>query len=312
MTSVQRVEQLGLLHCRLLHYFLAVAEELSFSKAAQRLHMSQPPLSLHIKELEDRLGIRLLQRTTRSVQLTAAGHELLAEVRAMEGQLLSTVQQIQQMGRGQAGQLQLGVVGTALWGGLLDALSRYAAVCPAVTWGMLELAPAAQQLALQQQRIDLAFWREAPANPLPGLHYSLFERENIVLAVPAKHALAARQAVEWAELAGEDFVLLTQVDGGLGRYLYAACCRHGFAPRLRLQLAEPQSILAVVAQAYGVSLLPACYARIAWPGVCFVDLASPLSADLYAVYRRDELSPVAQAFLQWRQAEVDGDSHVVA
>jgi len=118
------VFDLGQINLRLLHYFRVVAEELNFSKAAVRLNMSQPPLSLHIKELEHLLGTPLFLRTTRSVSLTPAGAALMREAGLMLDSINRSLHQVRKIGRGEVGHIQFGTVGTAAWGPLMPALNR--------------------------------------------------------------------------------------------------------------------------------------------------------------------------------------------
>ncbi len=274
-----------------------VAEELSFSRAAQRLHMSQPPLSLHVKELEAALDTQLFVRTTRSVELTPAGRALLREVNKLLDMTAHSLQQVRQLGRGKAGHMVIGAVGTAMWGALLPALQRFAQQVPEATWALTELAPAQQIDALQHHRIDLGIWREAQGNLPPGMACQLLGRERIVLAVALQHRLAGSEPVALESLVAEEFVLLPPHGASLGAWLAHACREAGYTPQISHQVSEPQTALALVAGGFGITLLPECCARISWPGVCFVELATPLSADLYAVYQPHVITPVVQAFL---------------
>ncbi|WP_341534814.1 LysR family transcriptional regulator [Serratia proteamaculans] len=126
---------------RLLHYFRVVAEEMNFTQAALRLNISQPPLSKHIKELESQLGVELFKRTTRSMALTLAGRTLLQNVEMLLDQAGHALNQVQQLGRGEAGHMVVGMVGTSVWGGLIPALKRFAGQAANVTWALNELTP---------------------------------------------------------------------------------------------------------------------------------------------------------------------------
>ncbi|MBB5191282.1 DNA-binding transcriptional LysR family regulator [Silvimonas terrae] len=288
---------------RLLHYFRVVAQELSFSKAAQRLNMSQPPLSLHVKELEATLDTQLFVRTTRSVALTPAGRALLRDVEKLLDQASSSLWHVRQLGRGAAGHMVIGAVGTAVWGALLPSLRHFVAQVPGATWSLNELSPTRQIEALQQHRIDLGIWREAQSGLPPDLSCQLLGKENIVLAVSSEHPLAQTPHVPLATLAQEDMVLLPAQASSLGAYLHNACRQQGFVPRISHQVNEPQTALALVADGYGVTLLPESCARIAWPGVSFCALAEPLPANLYAVYDAHTVTPVVQGFLDMLRDE---------
>ncbi|WP_439892267.1 LysR family transcriptional regulator [Ralstonia sp. 25C] len=304
--SRQLAPDLTRINLRLLRYFQVVAQELSFSKAALRLNMSQPPLSLHIRELEEILQTQLLVRTTRSVGLTPAGRLLLDEVDRILENIDDSLRQVSQLGRAEAEHIQLGVVGTAVWGVLLSTLRRFVAASPQVTWSLTELSPAQQINALQHHHIDLGVCRTDHITLPPGLTSQLIGREEIVLAVSAEHALAGQSVVALEDLAAEDFVSLSVQESSLGAFVYAACLERGLSPRLVHQVAEPQTALALVADGYGIALLPASCARIAWPGVGFCALRERLAADLYAVYDPCQRSPAVSAFLQLLQASQSG------
>lgn len=296
---------LGPINLRLLRYFCVVAEELNFSKAAVRLNMSQPPLSLHIKELELLLGTLLFNRTTRSVSLTPAGAALMREAGQLLDGLNRSLHQVRKIGRGEVGHIQFGTVGTAVWGALLPVLRQFVAEVPHVTWSLTELSPVQQIDALQQNRIDVGIWREANTTLPLGMMSQLLGRENVALALPETHPLALpgtnplalKNTVALSELALEDFIMMPMKASSLSSYLYALCRQHGFLPKIKHQVNEPQTALALVANGYGISLLPESYSRIHWPGVRFCALQEQLAADLYAIYHPDSVTPVVERFL---------------
>lgn len=286
---------------RLLYYFMAVAEELSFSKAATRLNMSQPPLSLHIKELEALLGTQLFLRNTRSVELTAAGAFLLEETRHIQGLTRQSLRHVSQMGRGEAGHMNLGLVGTAAWGRLLPALRAFAGQVPGVTWSVEELTPAQQVDALLRHRIDIGMWREVRQIDLPTpLVGRLIERERLMVALPPDHPLRAIDgAIPLAKLRDEALICLSRSEHSLGNYLFEIFHQHGMAPIVVQTVAEPQTALALVGEGYGITLLPEGYARIGWPRVQFCPLAEAVTADLFAVANPLTLIPVGIRFLDF-------------
>lgn len=291
------VFDLGQINLRLLHYFRVVAEELSFSKAAVRLNMSQPPLSLHIKELEHLLGTPLFLRTTRSVSLTPAGAALMREAGLMLDSINRSLHQVRKIGRGEIGHIQFGTVGTAAWGPLMPVLNNFGKNAPEISWSITELTPVQQIDALQLQRIDIGIWREAKLALPQGLSSKLMGRENVAVALSENHPLAVRNSVAFSQLANEDFILMPMNTSSLGSYLYSMCRQHGFLPQVKQQVNEPQTALALVANGYGITLLPESYARIHWPGVRFCALTEMLPADLYAIYQADSVTPAAARFL---------------
>ena len=143
-----------------LKYFLAVAEEKSFSRAAERLHISQPPLSQQIMKLESELGVKLFARTTRTFELTVAGKALMAEASELLARMRMTIDTIRQIDRGEVGRLRVGIVGSAMWGPIPSLLEEFQTKFPRVTWTLHELGPTLQYEALRAKQIDVGFWRE--------------------------------------------------------------------------------------------------------------------------------------------------------
>lgn len=289
---------LGPINFRLLHYFRIVAEEMSFTRAAQRLSMSQPPLSKHIRELEDLLGVTLFQRTTRSMSLTPAGSRLLSGVENLLEQTRISLREVQQLGRGEVGHLVVGTVGTSVWGALMQILQQFTREMTSASWSLNELTPIEQIDALRQRRIDIAIWREAASQPLPGMVCELLARENYAVALPEAHPLSSGEAVTFAALKDEPFIVLPLQERNLGIQVRNLCLTYGFSPTISHQVNEPQTALALVAQGYGITLLPESYGSIRWPGVRFCPLHQAPSADLYVIHDPDTVSPLAQTFLQ--------------
>lgn len=157
---------------KLLRYFLAVAEELHFGRAAARLNMSQPPLSIHIKELEQQLGTLLFIRHSRSVALTHAGKVLMEESRRLLANANQALARVEQIGRGEAGRIELGVVGTALWGRMRPAMRHFLKANPNVEVLFREKSPGMQMALLERRELDAGIWRMAiePAYVCMNLH----------------------------------------------------------------------------------------------------------------------------------------------
>lgn len=282
---------------RLLRYFSVVAEELSISRAAQRLHMSQPPLSQQIQQLEDRLGVVLLLRKKRGIELTAAGAAMASEARHVIARLEQAVDSVQQIGRGELGQIRIGVISSAMWGEFPNLLRRFHASHPGVNWSVKELMPALQVQSLLERRIDIGFFRSADEPP-EGCRSVRVAPEEFGAVVNARHLLARRMAIDLAALANQDFVMLDTPAAADTRYLAQCCIDAGFTPRVIRTAIEPQTLVALVSAGIGVTLLPWSLSRIQWPDVKFLRIKPPTpTADLYAVYREGELSPVVQGML---------------
>ncbi len=295
----QRLLNLDRTGPRLLYYFMAVAEELSFSKAAARLNMSQPPLSMHIKELEALLDTQLFLRSTRSVKLTAAGAVLFEEMQKVQGMTRQSLRYVSQMGRGVAGHMNIGLVGTAVWGMLLPALRRFAEEMPCVTWSIEEISSTQQVDALLRHRIDMGIWREVRQSSLPTpLICHPIEQERMMVVLPHGHRLLmGEEAISLHMLQDETLICLSQDEHNLGRYVVSIFKDHGIVPHIAQKVMEPQTALALVGDGYGITLLPENYARIGWPGVQFRPLRETVTANLYAVVNSLTISPAVQRFL---------------
>jgi len=290
-----------------LRYFLAVAEERSFSRAAERLHISQPPLSQQIMKLEQELGVRLFARTTRSFELTPAGRALMEEGMALMAQMDKAVSTVRQVDRGETGRLRMGVVGSAMWSGLLAVLADFRRDYPRVAWTLHELDPAAQQEALRLRGIDIGFWRAADAEAQPagagGVTREACFREAYRAVLPAGHPLAGRRRLRLQDLAGEPLLSLPLDRSAEARYLLQHCVEAGFPPMPFQQAGEPQTLLALIGAGLGVALLPESASRVGWPDVVFVPIDPAPVADLHVAWRAgedgtDAGEPVVKAFLE--------------
>ncbi len=284
-----------------LKYFLAVAEEKSFSRAAERLHISQPPLSQQIMKLESELGVRLFARTTRSFELTVAGKALMTEASDLLGRMRMTIDTIRQIDRGEVGRLRVGIVGSAMWGPIPSLLEQFQSTFPRVTWTLHEMGPNVQYEALRAKQIDVGFWREPALEPDQLRHDNLRQelcfRENVCAAVNEHSPLAGRPGIDLIELAGQPMLTLAQDKSSFPRYLMQCCVDAGFQPTIFQEAFEPQTLLAMVGAGLGVALMPETTSRIGWPGVVFVPINRPPSANLYIAYTTQDDAPVVRAFL---------------
>lgn len=285
-----------------LKYFLAVAEEKSFSRAAERLHISQPPLSQQIMKLESELGVKLFARTTRTFELTVAGKALMGEASDMLAKMRMTIDTIRQIDRGEVGRLRVGIVGSAMWGPIPSLLEEFQTKYPRVTWTLHELGPTVQYEALRAKQVDVGFWREPKMNDdelkNDNLRQELCFRENVCVAVNEHHPLAVRPHIELTDLANEPMLTLALDKSSFPRYLIQCCVNAGFQPTIFQEANEPQTLLAMVGVGLGVALMPETTGRIGWPGVRFLPIkTNPPSANLYIAYTTQDDAPVIRAFL---------------
>jgi DNA-binding transcriptional LysR family regulator len=282
---------------RQLRYFIAVAEELSFTRAAQRLNLSQPPLSQQVQALEEALGVKLLRRTSRRVELTAAGEAFLAHARAVVDQLARAREEVRAIGAGRLGTIDIGATGSILRGRLADLLAAYRRLVPGVSTMVHEQAPALQIKALLDRRTNISFNRTFASER--ELVSEVAWREEVVVALPGSHRLAGRKRIALRELGSDDHVMLRPDSSDFARYIQQCCIDAGFLPRVSQQVVDAQSIPSLIVAGFGVALVPASIARFTTTDVVFRPIRpTPPIADVHMVYRRDEQSAVVHAFME--------------
>ena len=264
-------EEIELRHLR---YFLAVAETLHFSKAAERLGMAQPPLSQQIKRLEQLLGHRLFDRTTRGVSLTLAGQLLAERSRSTLEKIHDDLAQVRRLGRGEEGTLTVGFSGSVMFTGLPAAIESYRRRYPKVELRLRELVTSAQIGALLEGTLDLAFLRDG--DPTPGIELTTLLKERYVAVLPTAHPLVRKRALRVKDLRDEPFLLFARRMGPLAFDRTIACCEaHGFRPNIVQDAPQWPTLVSLVAAGLGVSLAPACVANITIPGTVYRDVNAP-------------------------------------
>lgn len=285
---------------RRLHYFVVVAEESSFSRAAKRLHMAQPPLSNQIKQLEQELGVRLLERSNRGVWLTEAGGLLLEEARHIFLQLDQTVRAVQRVGHGQVGRLTLGFVPSSSNEALPPILRAFRERFPSVELFLREMRPDRVVQRLHERQIDAGFLYLPLEDP--SLEIECVTREPLVVALPEAHPLASEDRVELQDLAREPFVLPASYQRMPGLYgqVTEACRQAGFTPNaVQKDVWLMQTIVGLVAGGMGVALVPASLRNLHRKGVVYKPVRglSPTVA-LGVIWRAEDPSPVLNSFLE--------------
>jgi DNA-binding transcriptional LysR family regulator len=280
-----------------LRYFVAVAEELHFRRAAERLHMSQPPLSEAIRELEAIVGAELLERSRRRVALTPAGEVLLRDARAVLAELERALETARRIGTGHAGRLRLSFVGSALYGVLPDLVRAFSLERPDIELQLQERSTTEQLVALNAGDLDIGFVR-APAGA-DGLTIETIMREPTVAALPEGHALTRLRRIPVARLATEPFVLFPREQApGLHDSITAAIAADGGLPRIVQEVAEMQTIVGLVASGMGVSLVPGSVQSLARGGVAYRPVMGAPRSDLAMVTRSGDDSPMVRAFTE--------------
>ncbi|CAM4078067.1 LysR substrate-binding domain-containing protein [Kerstersia similis] len=280
-----------MIETRLLHQFIAVAEELHFNRAAERLHMAQPPLSQAIRRLEQEIGAPLFERTNRRVSLTPAGAAFLASSKKVLHLLGESVEQARRVAQGIEGHLILTFINIAPYPALLRALQRFRTTFPAVSFTMREATTQEQIEALEQGRANLGLMRP-PGRTAPGLRFCSLLREPFVIALPTGHRLADRPAIPLAALHEEAFVSSHRHLGqGFHDQLIQLCATAGFVPRIVQQARQLQTLIALVAGGFGIALLPASLAQEAREDVVF----RPMQVDAPDALHQVEL------LMAWRE-----------
>jgi DNA-binding transcriptional LysR family regulator len=283
---------------RHLRYFITVAEELHFGRAAARLHIAQPPLSQQIRRLEQELHVPLLRRTSRHVELTPVGRLFLLEARQTVAQADRAIRIAQRASRGEIGQLFVGCTPWADFTSGPQVIRGFGKRHPRIEIELQSLSSAEQISALEDGRLDVGILRP-PVNSRALMTESLLT-ERLVVAFPRGHRFAAHHRVPWRELADEAYVLLSRrraptFDGIVSQ----ACADAGLRLNVRYEVDHPQAVLALVAAGLGVSLAPATFAALKSAGIAYRGLrpVGPVLRTIVA-WRREGGSPLVQRFLR--------------
>jgi DNA-binding transcriptional LysR family regulator len=282
---------------RQLRYFVVLAEELHFGRAARRLALTQPPLSQAIMNLERELGVRLLERTRRRVALTHAGRAFLDEAQRALASAARAVELAQRASRGQVGRVAVGFLANTAYTLLPLVLRDFARGFPAVKLDLRELTIPQQLDALRDGSIDVGLLRP-PVTDAELAAETVLE-EPFVLALPAAHPLKALRRVPAARLVAEPFVMFPRTAGFVFHDLIKGyCLRHGFTPRVAQEVNQTHAMIGLVSAGIGIALVPASAQKIALAGVTYRPLreATPL-AQVAVAWRRADASPVVAAFL---------------
>jgi DNA-binding transcriptional LysR family regulator len=282
---------------RHLKYFIAVAEEMHFGRAAKRLHIAQPPLSQQIMNLEGELGAKLFDRSRRAIQLTDAGLYFLKEARQLLIHVEQAAETARRIFRGQAGRLSVGFVGSVVHTFLPEGLRLFRDRFPDVELGLQELNTAEQITSLHARRIDVGFLYLDAQDSL--LASQTLTRAPLMAVLPKKHALAGRKALDIRDLAQQPFIANTRSSEPVVRDAFISLCHSaGFSPRIAQEAGHVQTVLGLVAAGLGVCLLPDFIKNIRRPGVRYVPLSgSPPVVKLAVVWRSDNSSLLVKSLV---------------
>ena len=281
-----------------LRYFSAVAERLHFGRAAQALHISQPPLSRAIRALEAQLGVALFVRTRRRVELTPAGERLLDEARRLTAQMERAVAGLRAVATGEEGRLRIGFVSLADYGALPGLLKAYKAARPRVQLALREMLSPEQAAALAAGELDFGLLLP-PVGPAAELEHVVIQRERFVVALPARHRLTRLRKVPMHALAGEPLVMIPkQIAPGLYDIVANLAAKAGFSLNVAQEAIQMQTVVSLVSSGLGASIVPGSVANLGRRGVVYRSLADPHPRlDLWLAWPRRALEPAAQEFV---------------
>jgi DNA-binding transcriptional LysR family regulator len=283
---------------RELECFTAVAETLSFTRAAQNLRLAQPPLSRHVRALEEKLGARLFDRSGRRVALTPAGAIFYEETRTVLPRLLRAGEATKRFALGQTERLRLGFVSAVLGPELVAALRAFREAHPKVQLSMHDAPPSDQLAALRRGELDGGFIGLAPSEPAAGVRFVPWHREPLMAYLPYDHALAGRAVIDLKDLAGEAMLAVSRgAAPAFASFVMKTCLAAGFRPRIALETERAQAVAAMVAAGMGVALLPASLSRIVGEGAIVRPLRkAPVIAHVFA-FAASGSAPILRSLL---------------
>jgi DNA-binding transcriptional LysR family regulator len=289
-----------------LEYFVAVAEELHFGRAAERLHVAQPPLSRQIQRLEAEVGVQLFVRDRHGVEMTDAGTALLPEARSTLAQAERAGEIARRAARGEEGVLEVAFVASIAFSMLPRLTRHYAQQHPGVELRLHDLSSGQQLRALRDGKVDVGLMMRP--NLAPDLNLETLLVEPIVIVVGDSHPLATAAGATLADLADESFVLFPQAESpDIHERLLMLCSQAGFTPRIVQEATHMATIVSLVAAGVGVSLLPCSIEMMGRPDVHCVPLLEPLVNCYVALaWPRAEGPPALPAFLDTVRAMARG------
>ncbi|WP_019508392.1 LysR family transcriptional regulator [Pleurocapsa sp. PCC 7319] len=282
---------------RQLRYFVAVAQELHFGKAAERLQITQPALSKQIRVLETELEIQLFIRTKRTVNLTKAGEVFFAQAQQLLQQAEEAIQLAKRTASGEVGRLNIGFTATATYTVLPELIRKFRSRYPQVEVEMLELCTEAQVATLNRGEIDLGFLH--PPIDSRGLEIYPILSEDFILVLPPQHHLIDKQSLSFKDLAGESFLIHPRQEGPFLYDRFLKLCRQaGFQPQIVKEVTSHQTRICLVAAGMGITFIPAGLQTLVSQDLIYKPIEnSPIKLEFAAAWRSLVTMPVLQEFL---------------
>ncbi len=284
---------------RHLRYFVAVAEALSFTKAADKLRLAQPSLTRQVRNLEDEIGVRLLDRANNRVVLTEEGRLFLFESKRLLATSVEMVAGVQRMKSGESSQLNIGYIANIHYGLLPATLGAFRKLCPRVALNLFDLTCAEQFRALENCKIDLGFIGLRPALSHRDLLAEGVAHDTMLVALAAGHPLAKRAKIKLAELAAQFFISMSaKTHPGAREWLLETCESAGFAGKILQEADVEPTAIRFVADGLGVALMPEQVTGLPHEGVVFRPLSPPLRRESTIAWRGDNPSKPLQDYIQ--------------
>lgn len=284
---------------RHLRYFVAVAEALSFTKAAEKLRLSQPSLTRQVRNLEDEIGVQLFDRTNNRITLTDEGRLFLFESKKVLALSAESVAAVQRMKRGENAQLNIGYIANIHYGLLPATLGAFRKLCPRVALNLFDMTSAEQLAALDSHRIDLGFVGLRPALSNEGLLAEGVSHDTMLVALAARHPLAKRAKLKLADLAHEFFIgMSARTHPGTREWLLATCQSAGFVGKILQEADVEPTAIHFVSGGLGVALMPEQVTGLPHEGVVFRPFSPPLRRESTIAWRADNPSKPLQDYIQ--------------
>lgn len=283
---------------RHLRYFMRVAQELHFGRAAEILGVSQAPLSQQIRQLEERIGVRLFDRTTRTVTLTPAGRALFEKSGEALLSFQDAIDEARTVGGLKAGRLRIGAMSSAIYSVLPSALHALSDQAPAVQFDMSFHTTEEQLPLLAERKIDVAFIR--PPRSMSGLQTLEVHREGFAAVLPSSSPLAARKALRVEDLRDENFIGFSDIRGiSYQEIVFQHCRAAGFSPNIVQRVSHTKAVVVLVAAGLGVGVVPRWVEHEPMEGLVVRPLDElPEAISLVAAWRADGFNPFVELFVQ--------------
>lgn len=282
---------------RQLKYFMMLAQELHFNRAAEKLHIVQPALTKQIQDLEEELGIKLFDRNKRFVRLTMAGEFFSKEMALVLAKIEETKNRVKMVEEGSKGEVRIGYVGSCIHTFLPDMLSVLHEKNPQIQTYLNEMTSSSQLIAIQKGELDIAFLR----NPLPNRNFEqkLVFSETFSLVLPQNHTINEKNFVGIEQLANENFILPTRTDGEMYYQIqYSICEEAGFSPKVAHETVHGHTVLKLVDHNLGITFLPTSFKNVTNADVRFIELKNiKQRAEITALWNKENPNPSLKRFL---------------